>query len=113
MTADAVKGFADEQLAGIMGEEITVDTLPEIDRSEINILEQNYDSLSEEKRKAKQKEDAAKYLEEMLYACKQRTGGSCDKRRFCCFPGGFYFSSQRNFGSWRGFEIFFRSRCET
>ncbi|NMC87399.1 MAG: hypothetical protein GYA69_03005, partial [Candidatus Moranbacteria bacterium] len=67
VTADDVKGFADEQLAGIMGEEITVDTLPEIDRSEINILEQNYDSLSEEKRKAKQKEDAAKYLEEMLY----------------------------------------------
>ncbi len=47
--------------------EITFDDLPEIDESDIKIKEQNYSSLSEEKREAKEKDDAIEYLTSISY----------------------------------------------
>jgi len=51
-TAD-INTFADEQLAKSMGDPVTLDTLPNIDRSQIKILEQSYSSLSDTAKKRK------------------------------------------------------------
>lgn len=48
-------------------EVLTFDDLPEVDESEIKIKKQNYGSLSEEKRKVKEKEDAIEYLTAVSY----------------------------------------------
>lgn len=50
-----------------MGSEIAFEDLPEIDEDEIKIKKQNYSSLSEEKREAKEKEDELEYLTAISY----------------------------------------------
>lgn len=61
--------FVNEQLEKTMSESASVsfDTLPEIDRSQIKILDQDYPDLSEKKRKEEIKNDATKYLQKMGY----------------------------------------------
>lgn len=46
---------------------VTFDDLPEIDEDTIKIKEQNYSSLSEDEREAKEKEDAKEYLVAVYY----------------------------------------------
>lgn len=48
-------------------EELTFDDLPEIDEKTIKIKEQDYSSLSEEKRNLKETEDAQKYFTAVAY----------------------------------------------
>jgi hypothetical protein len=62
-----INSFVDEQLAKNMGDPVTMDTLPEVDRSQIKILKQNYSSLSDTDRKVKEGEDAVKYIYQMMY----------------------------------------------
>lgn len=67
MTIDDIKSLADLEVEKRMGEPITFENLPEADSSQIKILQQDYFSLSAEKRKEKELEDAKKYLEQMIY----------------------------------------------
>ena len=67
VTVDDIKSFADAEMAANMGEAITFDTLPDLDKSQIKILKQDYVDLSEEKRLKKEKEDASNYLNQMIY----------------------------------------------
>jgi len=65
-TAD-VNTFVDEQLAKNMGDPVTLDTLPDVDRSQIKILPQDYSALSDTDRKEREAKDAANYLKQMAY----------------------------------------------
>ncbi|HOX10840.1 MAG TPA: hypothetical protein PK333_02520 [Candidatus Moranbacteria bacterium] len=67
ITTAEVQSFVDEQLSKAMEENVSFETLPEIDRSQIKILEQNYSALNDKDRLQKEAEDAGKYLEDMLY----------------------------------------------
>ena len=67
ITTEEVQSFVDEQLSKAMEENVSFETLPEIDRSQIKIIEQNYSALSDKDRLQKEGEDAGKYLEDMLY----------------------------------------------
>ncbi len=67
ITTEEVQSFVDEQLSKAMEENVSFETLPEIDRSQIKVLEQNYSALDDKDRLQKEGEDAAKYLEDMLY----------------------------------------------
>ncbi len=49
------------------GETLTFEDLPAIDEKEINVKEQNYSGLSDEKRAEKEKEDALEYLVAVSY----------------------------------------------
>lgn len=49
------------------GETLTFEDLPAIDEKEINVKEQNYSRLSDEKRAEKEKEDALEYLVAVSY----------------------------------------------
>lgn len=62
-----IKTFSDEQLIKNMGDPVTLDTLPDIDRSQIKILKQSYSSLSDTDRKQKEAMDAVKYVQQMAY----------------------------------------------
>ena len=62
-----ISTFTDEQLAKNVGDPITLDSLPNIDRSQINILKQSYSSLSDTDKKQKEATDAARYLQQMAY----------------------------------------------
>lgn len=57
----------DEIIDQTMGEEITFENLPEINKDTIRILNQNYSNLSEEARNEKEKEDATQYLTAVGY----------------------------------------------
>ena len=62
-----LRNFADEQIAKNMGDSITWDTLPSVDETQLNILKQNYSSLSDADRKKREAEDSARYLNQVLY----------------------------------------------
>lgn len=62
-----INALADKQLSSSMGDPITLDTLPAVDRSQIKILKQDYAGLSSEDRKQKELEDAKKYFQQMGY----------------------------------------------
>lgn len=59
--------FADELVTKYAGDQVTWETLPVIDRSQIKILEQNYSGLSDKKREEKKLEDSTKYLNQLIY----------------------------------------------
>jgi hypothetical protein len=65
-TAD-ISAFTDEQLAKNMGDTVTMDTLPDVDQSQIKILKQDYSALSDEDKKKKEADDALKYSEQLAY----------------------------------------------
>lgn len=67
ITTAEIQTFVDEQLSKAMEENVSFETLPEIDRSQIKVLEQNYSALNDKDRLQKEAEDDAKYLEDMLY----------------------------------------------
>lgn len=50
-----------------IGKELTFDDLPEIDKETINIKEVDYSNLSEDERKAKEKEDTSTYISAISY----------------------------------------------
>lgn len=62
-----VSSFVDSQLATNMGEPMTFETLPEMDRSQIKVLSQDYGNLTENERKQKRKDETIRYLEQMIY----------------------------------------------
>lgn len=63
ITIDDINKFAELQSANLA----TNEELPEIDKTQIKILEQNYDSLSEEEQKEKKREDALAYFQQIAY----------------------------------------------
>ena len=65
-TAD-INTFVDEQLTKNMGDTITFDTLPAVDKSQIKILKQDYSKLSDSKRKEAEAKDALRYLQQVAY----------------------------------------------
>jgi len=65
-TAD-INTFADEQVAKNIGDPVTLDTLPDVDQSQIKILNQDYPSLSATDKKKQEAKDAANYLAQMTY----------------------------------------------
>jgi hypothetical protein len=67
ISTDDINTLMDEQLSQNMGAPITFDTLPEVDISQIKVLEQNYSKLNDADKKIKESEDAKKYLEQMIY----------------------------------------------
>lgn len=62
-----INTFVDEQMAKDMGDPITWDTLPDVDRSQIKILKQDYSSLSDADKKSNEAKDAGTYLRQMGY----------------------------------------------
>lgn len=68
ISASELKSFVSMQIDDALKNSGTDEDLPEIDISEIKILKQDYAKLSESERKQKEKEDARKYVGEMLYA---------------------------------------------
>jgi len=63
ITLEDIESLMQETMEG----EITFEDLPEIDEDEIKVKEQDYASLSEEKREAKEKEDELEYLSAISY----------------------------------------------
>lgn len=67
VTKEEVMSLVDEQIGLNMQKNITFDTLPEIDQSQIKILKQDYSSLDSKARAEKQAQDAIKYLNDVFY----------------------------------------------
>lgn len=67
ISATDIQTFADSQVANIMGEPVTFDTLPQVDTAKIKILKQSYSNLSTTDKKTKEKEDLNEYLKDILY----------------------------------------------
>jgi len=63
ITLEDIENLMQETMKG----EITFEDLPEIDEDEIKVKEQDYASLSKEKREAKEKEDELEYLSAISY----------------------------------------------
>ncbi|MCD6149389.1 hypothetical protein J7J13_01210 [bacterium] len=63
ITLENIESLIQESMEG----EITFEDLPEINEDEIKIKEQDYSSLSKEKREDKEKEDAVEYLTSVSY----------------------------------------------
>ena len=66
VTKEEVMSLVDEQIGLNMQKNITFDTLPEIDQSQIKILKQDYSSLDSKARAEKQAQDAIKYLNDVF-----------------------------------------------
>lgn len=62
-----VNNFVTENLASKTGAHITLDSLPDVDQSQIKILKQNYSALSEADRKIKLQQDATAYYTKIIY----------------------------------------------
>jgi hypothetical protein len=62
-----INTFTDEQLVKSEGDSITLDTLPNIDQSQIKILKQDYSALSDTDRKQKESTDTIRYIKQMAY----------------------------------------------
>ncbi|EKE18586.1 MAG: hypothetical protein ACD_9C00289G0002 [uncultured bacterium] len=67
ITTDDIKGFVETEISSKMGDQITFETLPEIDTAQIKVLKQDYAHLSEANKKAALRKDFNKYLEQVLY----------------------------------------------
>ena len=67
VTKEEVMNLVDEQIGLNMQKNITFDTLPEIDQSQVKILKQDYSSLDSKARAEKQAQDAIKYLNDVFY----------------------------------------------
>jgi hypothetical protein len=67
ISTSEINTFVDSQLASSGATQITFDTLPAIDETQIKILPQQYSNLSIEDRKQKELADAKKYFESALY----------------------------------------------
>lgn len=67
ITTSDVNSFVDSQLSDKLGDSVTFEGLPEMDESQILILNQDYPGLSEEKKKEKMREDAGAYLTKVAY----------------------------------------------
>jgi len=63
ITLDSIK----DVVQGILEETNKPIELPEVDEEKIKILEQDYDELDEEEKKAREKEDIAEYLSALAY----------------------------------------------
>lgn len=67
ITTTDIKNLVEEQLITTTEEPVTLETLPDIDRSKIKILKQDYSALSNTARQKKEIEDAARYSEQIIY----------------------------------------------
>jgi hypothetical protein len=67
VTNSDINEFVESNLSNKVGEPITLASLPEIDISSINILKQQYASLSDDLRKKQLTADAEKYYTELFY----------------------------------------------
>lgn len=67
ITTDEVNNLVSEQLLRNGAAAISLETLPEIDRSRIKVLKQDYSMLSNKERAEKETMDAVKYVENMSY----------------------------------------------
>ncbi|EKD58572.1 MAG: hypothetical protein ACD_56C00096G0005 [uncultured bacterium] len=67
ITTIEVQEFVDKTIVEKAGPALTFENLPLIEREQIKILAQPYGNLSEEEKKKRELEDAAKYLEKIIY----------------------------------------------
>lgn len=67
ITTSEIQDFTSNNISSKIGQPVTLETLPEIDRSQIKVLSQPYSSLSAEERNLKLREDAAAYLNKISY----------------------------------------------
>lgn len=68
ITTSDVDDFVEQQYSDTLNSHITLESLPEIDSSQMKVLPQNYDGLNESDRKGKLKQDAIKYYSQIAYA---------------------------------------------
>lgn len=67
ISTDEINDLVSSNLSDKIGPAITFDTLPKLDRSQLNIQSQNYKNLSDKERSEKLKEDNDKYVRDILY----------------------------------------------
>lgn len=68
ITKEDINNLVQEQMVESLGNNtVSLETLPEIDRSQIKILKQDYSALNEEEKRAQALKDLTKYSEQVLY----------------------------------------------